>query len=236
MIILVLYSSQNCQLYISDMQAQAKYLLIKMLSVVVLLLPLAGKISAQIDNDTLCVLDAVVITSDSLLPIKNAHIVSKYTKWGAISNTEGRFKLYVTAKDSLLVTTMGFAPKIIRTTPEMFIKDSVFEVQLTKDTLTINEVVIRGYYDYVTMKQIVVEMKPVDLTQFYPDWDGTGLLYKDPGPMSFKGPIQALYDAFNRSARLQRKLIKNRADYNRIMNQMGRYQDTIPVIPEHMLR
>lgn len=218
------------------MQAQAKYLLIKMLSVVVLLLPLAGKISAQIDNDTLCVLDAVVITSDSLLPIKNAHIVSKYTKWGAISNTEGRFKLYVTAKDSLLVTTMGFAPKIIRTTPEMFIKDSVFEVQLTKDTLTINEVVIRGYYDYVTMKQIVVEMKPVDLTQFYPDWDGTGLLYKDPGPMSFKGPIQALYDAFNRSARLQRKLIKNRADYNRIMNQMGRYQDTIPVIPEHMLR
>lgn len=94
--------------------------------------------------------------------------------------------------------------------------------------------VIRAYFDYKTMKQIVINMQPVDLSQFYPNWENTGLLYMEPRPMSFKGPIQALYDVLNRSARLQRKLIRNRKEYNQIMQQMGRYLDTIPAIPEHM--
>ncbi len=198
------------------------------------MLSLSGNTMSQNSIDSLYVLDAVVLSSDSLLPVVNSHIVSKYTRWGAITNQEGRFKLYVTGKDSLLVTSIGFAPKIVKTNPEMFSNDSIYEIHLEKDTISINEIVIRGYYDYATMKQIVVDMKTVDLSVFYPDWEGTELLYKEPQPMSFKGPIQALYDAFNHSARLQRKLIKNRLDYNRIMKQMGRYQDTIPAIPEHM--
>ncbi len=76
-------------------------------------------------------------------------------------------------------------------------------------------------------------MQPIDLSQFYPDWENTELLYLQPRPMSFKGPVQALYDLLNRSARLQRKLIKNRKEYNEIMIQMGRYLDTIPAKPEH---
>ena len=77
-------------------------------------------------------------------------------------------------------------------------------------------------------------MEPLSLEQFYPDWEGTELLYKQPTPMGFKGPVQALYDWLNRSARLQRKLIKNRKEYNKLMMQMGRTQDTIPAIPDYM--
>jgi hypothetical protein len=116
----------------------------------------------------------------------------------------------------------------------ILLSDSIVQIQLPKDTLTINEVVIRAYWDYKTMKQIVINMQPIDLSQFYPDWDGTELLYLEPHPMSFNGPIQALYDAFNQSARLQRKLIRNRKEYNQVMNMMGRYLDTIPAKPEHM--
>ena len=199
-----------------------------------LLFAITGQTICQQQMDSLYILDAVIISSDSLLPIKNSHTVSKYTKWGAISNNEGRFKLYVTGKDSLLVTSIGFAPKIVITSNDMFALDSIYEIRLEKDTISINEVIIRGYYDYATMKQMVVEMKPIDLSQFFPDWEGTELLYMEPQTLSFKGPIQALYDVFNHSARLQRKLIKNRQDYNQIMIQMGRYQDTIPAIPEHM--
>lgn len=185
-------------------------------------------------QDSLRILDAVILTNDSLLPVHNAHIISKFNRWGTISNEEGRFKLYVQENDSILVTSIGFRAMIIRMEPSFFIDDSIVPIILTKDTVSINEVIIRGYYDYATMKQIIVEMKPIDLTNFYPEWSGTELLYQDPRPMSFKGPIQALYDAFNQSARLQRRLLKNRKDYNRIMNQMGRPQDTIPAIPEHM--
>lgn len=189
---------------------------------------------AQHNTDSLLILDAVIISSDSSLPIHNAHIISKFNRWGTISNKEGRFRLYVQSNDSLLITSIGYSPIILRMTPDHFIDDSISVIKMRKDTITINEVVIRGYWDYETMKQIVVDMQPIDLTQFYPDWSGTELLYKNPQPASFKGPIQALYDAFNRSARLQRKLIRNRKEYNRIMNQMGRHFDTIPAIPEHM--
>ncbi len=191
---------------------------------------------SQIVFDSLRILDAVIITNDSLLPIHNAHVISKFNRWGTITNKEGRFKLYVQENDSILITSIGFRPTVVQMDSNFLNKDSIVPIVLTKDTVSINEVIIRGYYDYATMKQIVIEMKPIDLTNFYPDWSGTELLYQDPHPMSFKGPIQALYDAFNHSARLQRKLLKNRRDYNRIMKQMGRPQDTIPATPEHMLR
>lgn len=193
-----------------------------------------NKCLAQQKTDSLYILDARIVSSDSLLPVLNAHIISKFKSWGTISNKEGRFKMYVHPNDSLLITSIGFSPQIIEISPEMLDFDSIYTIKLVKDTISINEVVIRGYWDYETMKQIVIEMHPIDLTQFYPDWTGTELLFLEPKPMSFKGPIQALYDAFNRSARLQRKLVRNRREYNRIMNQMGRTRDTIPATPEHM--
>ena len=211
-----------------------KYLYIKFLTLALLLFCCFKTTIAQHEKDSLYILDAVILTNDSLLPIHNAHVISKFNRWGTISNKEGRFKLYVQNSDSILVTSIGFSPMILQIDTNILAYDSIVVIHLLKDTLTINEVVIRGYWDYTTMKQIIVDMKPIDLTQFYPDWTGTGLLYKQPGPASFKGPIQALYDVFNRSARLQRKLINNRKEYNKVMNQMGRSTETISIIPEHM--
>lgn len=191
-------------------------------------------ISAQRNPDSLYILDAVILTSDSLLPVVNAHVISKFNRWGTISNKQGRFKLYVQNDDSVLITSIGFTPLILQMNPSLLLTDSILKIVIPKDTIAINEVVIRAYWDYPTMKQIVINMQPIDLSQFYPDWTNTELLYMEPHPMSFKGPIQALYDALNRSARLQRKLIKNRKEYNEIMKQMGRYLDTIPAKPEHM--
>ncbi len=188
---------------------------------------------AQRDTDSLYILDAVILTSDSLLPVVNAHVISKFNRWGTISNKQGRFKLYVKNADSVLITSIGFSPMILQMNTSLLSSDSILEIIIPKDTITINEVVIRGYFDYTTMKQIVINMQPIDLSQFYPDWENTELLYMEPRPMSFKGPIQALYDVLNRSARLQRKLIKNRKEYNEIMRQMGRFLDTIPAKPEH---
>ncbi len=193
-----------------------------------------NNIHSQQLRDSLYILDAVILTSDSLLPVENAHVISKFNRWGTISNKEGRFKLYVQNSDSVLITSMGFSPIVLQIDSSVLAYDGIIQIQLPKDTLSINEVVIRAYWDYKTMKQIVINMQPIDLSQFYPDWEGTELLYMEPHPMSFKGPIQALYDAFNRSARMQRQLIKNRKEYNKVMYMMGRYLDTIPAKPEHM--
>ncbi len=106
---------------------------------------------------------------------------------------------------------------------------------MEKDTIQINEVIIHAFWDYEVFKQMIIDMPPMNLDQFYPDMDENPLMYYNPTvAFAVFHPIQALYDMFNRSARLQRKLIKNRREYNKIMIQMGRPQDTIPAIPEHM--
>ena len=188
----------------------------------------------QKNNKNLYSFDAVLLTSDSLLPVPDAHIISKRMLWGNISNNDGRFKMLVDPHDTLMITSIGYSSKIF------FITDSVRKspapdtILMEKDTVLINEIIIHAYWDYETFKQMIVEMPTMDLSPFYPDMNEDPLMYKQPGPYTIGGPIQALYNVFNRSARLQRKLIRNRREYNKLMIQMGRVQDTIPAIPEHM--
>ncbi len=182
----------------------------------------------------LFILDAQLLTSDSLLPVPDAHVISKRKLWGNISNKDGRFKMYTDPYDTLMITSIGYATRIF------IIDDSVrnlatpVAILMEKDTILINEVIIHAFWDYEVFKQLIIDMPPLNLDQFYPDMDKDPLKYMQPGPYTIGGPIQALYNVFNKSARLQRKLIKNREEYNKIMIQMGRPQDTIPTIPEHV--
>ena len=185
--------------------------------------------------DSIKVFKGKIIDQDSLLPIHNAHIISKFNHWGTISNEEGIFKMYVSENDSLLITSVGYRPLILRINDSIIYENDPYTILMQNDTININEVIIRAFWDYQTFKLIVSRMEPVSLDQFYPDYEGTGLLYKDIHPASFKGPIQALYDVFNKDVRLQRKLIKIRKQYNELMIQMGRSNDTIPAKPEHTL-
>lgn len=185
-------------------------------------------------KDTLFTLDAQLVTSDSLLPIPDADIISKRKLWGNISNKDGRFKMDVDPNDTLMISSIGFSTLIY------IINDSIRNIEppviitMNKDTILINEVVIHAFWDYETFKQKIIDMPSLNLDQFYPNMDENPLDYLQPGPYTIGGPIQALYNMFNRSARLQRKLIRNRKEYNEIMIQMGRINDTIPAIPEHM--
>ncbi len=186
--------------------------------------------------DSITVFTGKIVTADSLKPVEDAHIISKFNHWGTISNEEGKFKMYVSHNDSLLITSVGYRPVIMQIQDSLINEDHPYPILMYTDTVNINEVIIRAFWDYQTFKLIVSEMEPVSLDQFYPNYEGTGLLYKEVHPASFKGPVQALYDVLNKDARLQRKLVRIRKEYNELMIQMGRPEDTIPPRPEHMLK
>ncbi len=185
-------------------------------------------------KNKLFVLDAQLLTSDSLLPVPDAHIISKRMLWGNISNEDGRFKMYVNPNDTLMITSIGFSAKILLINDSIRNLETPVPILMDKDTVLIHEVIIHAFWDYEVFKQMIIDMPPLNLDPFYPDMNKDPLDYLKPGPYTIGGPIQALYNVFNRSARLQRKLIKNREEYNKIMIQMGRAQDTIPTIPEHV--
>jgi hypothetical protein len=202
--------------------------------IAILCLLIDSQVFAQDAEPELIVLKGHVLSADSLLPVPNAHIISKFNRWGTISHEDGQFIMYVSPFDSVLFTSIGFASHILFIDSTIMESPEDYNVLMIKDTITINEVVIKAYWDYETMKMMVATMEPIDLGAFYPDWADTELLYKNIQPAPIGGPIQGLYNVFNREARMRRKLLRNRKQYNKIMIQMGRPEDTIPAMPEHM--
>ena len=196
---------------------------------------LSATVFSQVVYDSLLVLHGRVITADSALPLHNAHVLSKFNHWGTISDENGEFKMLVSPGDSIMVSSIGFNTTVFQMGSSVILNNEPYEILMGKDTVLINEIIIHAFWDYRTFKQLIVNMEPLNLDNFYPDWEGTGLLYLEPKPLTIKGPIQALYDVFNRSAQLRRQLIRNRKEYNQLMIQMGRPNDTIPAYPEHLI-
>jgi hypothetical protein len=108
-------------------------------------------------------------------------------------------------------------------------------VLLRKDTILMEEVVVRSFYDWPTFKHLFVTMKPIKAVNLEDINDELRdiLLYLDPAPYTLKGPIQTLYDLFNDAARLQRRMQRNRKAYNDQLIKEGRFNEVIPEELDH---
>lgn len=166
----------------------------------------------------------------------NVHIISKQLRQGTISNPEGYFKIWTQPNDSLLFTSVGFERKILHLNDSIFQQGESAVILLNKDTVNMQEVVVRSFYDWPTFKYLFVNMKPIKpvTVEWLNEELNRSLEEVRSQPLSMKGPIQALYDLYNHAARIQRRLERNRRWYNQQVIREGRPQDTIPVLPPHL--
>lgn len=190
-------------------------------------------VQAQQLPDSVFIFTGKVVSDDSLIAIPNAHIISKFNHWGTISNNEGVFKMYASANDSLLITSIGYRPLILGIEKSMVKEGEAYRVLMEADTIKINEVIIRAFWDYQTFKLIISQMEPLDFDYERINFE-ENLMLSLPTTGTGLSPIQALYNRFNKNERLKRKLLKIRKEYNELMIQMGRPNDTVPSKPEHM--
>lgn len=180
-------------------------------------------------------LHGFVRSADSLLGLPNVHIISKLAHRGTISFKDGSFAIRGFREDTLLVSSVGYSQKLFVVNDAVLQQPHGLLVLLEKDTVRMQEVVVKAFYDWPTFKYLFVHMesiKPTEVERLDEDLDNS-LVGIRPAPLTIKGPIQALYDFFNEMARLQRRLERNRAAYNAQLFKEGREQDTIPLIPPH---
>lgn len=157
------------------------------------------------------------------------------THSGTISDGEGRFVLRAETIDTVYFSAVGYGYTIRHFRQWDHETGSEWKVLLRKDTVMMQEVVVKSFYDWPTFKHLFVHMtpiKPVDLTNVDDELKDI-LLYVRPAPMTFKGPVQILYDLFNDMARLQRRLERNRREYNEQLIREGRLDEVIPETPDH---
>ena len=212
---------------------QLKYRFFILLGLLFIIAFSAKLVKAQEYSDDLFLLQGKVLTSDSLLPIHNAHIISKFNKWGTISDIKGDFAMLVNKNDSLLITSMGFGALILHLNDSVQSNKPPVHIYMSKDTIMMNEFIVHAFWDYTTFKQMIINMKPIEFDFSRLDFEENLMLALPPGGTGLS-PVQAIYNRFNKDERLKRQLLKNRQKYNELMIDMGRPQDTIPATPEHM--
>lgn len=177
-----------------------------------------------------------IVTSDSLLPVRNTHVISKMAHCGTISNRDGLFFITAKSVDTLWVSCIGFARRLIPVDSTMDI--DTMTIVLHRDTITLREVTVFPFYDYQTFKQMIIDMPskplPREIQRLNEELAGmkTGKKrdpYFNMENMGFTAsPIQYMYDKFNASARRQNKLLRNRRMFNEILKEQGRTDELLP--------
>lgn len=176
-----------------------------------------------------------VKTTDSLMPVRNTHVISKMAHCGTISNREGEFFISAKKIDTLWVSCIGFGRRLIPIDSTMADGDPIM-IRLERDTITLKEVVVKPWYDYETFKQMVIEMPTLptpreiqrlneELNDYWvrhPKLEGNGM------PTITASPVQYLYDKYNKSARRQARLLRNRRMFNEVLREQGRTDELLP--------
>ena len=193
----------------------------------------AGGLSGQeAMPDSLYFFSGFTIYSVDSSAIPDVHVLNLSKGTGTVSSIDGSFMLNVRNLDTLKFSCIGFRDYI------MYINSSLIRpemlILLRPDTVLMDELRVsplppRRFFRYVFLETRLPQIKEPELNLMF-------LLKRDPANVletgiRFTGPVQLLYNAFNKKARLNRKLRKNREKYSGYLEPVG--GDSL-VYPEKM--
>ena len=197
---------------------------------------LSAQVKSSLDLEKKLPVLGKIVTSDSLLPVRNTHVISKMGHCGTISNRDGVFYIPVHTVDTLWVSCLGFSRRLIPVDSTM--STDTMQIVLERDTITLKEVTVFPFYDYNTFKQTIINMPsipvPREIQRLNEELAGMKTGKKRDPYFNIENmgitasPIQYLYDRFNFSARRQSQLLRNRRMFNEILREQGRLDELLP--------
>ena len=155
-----------------------------------------------------------VLSSDSLSPIPDVHILSEKSYYGTTSDYDGKFSILIRKNDSLRISSVGFVTKIISVYYDS-INTNNFEITMERDTIMLQEIDVFPYLDNHRVEEIIRQI-PVEkpfIVKGANENIGSVLYQKpreNPRANIIQNPIQSLYNRFNKKERLKRKMERNR--------------------------
>ena len=189
-----------------------------------------------VDDHGRCMYYGLVISAGNREPIRNTHVISKMAHCGTITNMQGKFVIPGKSVDTLWISCVGYSRRLIAIDSTMTANRDTLLIALRSDTITLREVVIMPFYDYETFKEMFISMPtietPREIQRLNEELDDYWVRHQAvPGngmPTVTANPIQFLYDKYNKSARQQAKLLRNRRMYNDVLREQGRDDELLP--------
>ena len=159
-----------------------------------------------------------IVSTDSLSPIPDVHILSELSYYGTTSDIYGKFSMLIRDIDSLKISSVGFVTRYINIKHDS-IDANNFKILMQRDTVMLQDVEVFPYHNYQTVKEMFSEMpieKPMIIKGINDNIED--FLYqkpkKIPDDKGILSPVQTLYNRFNKKERLKRKLERNRKKYS----------------------
>ncbi len=201
----------------------------KGLTLIILLIVIVSYTNAQTEYN---VIYGKVLTADESKPIPNAHILSRKSSFGAISDMKGYFKMYAHPDDTLRISSIGYITCYF---PLSAVNDEdTITILMNEDNIMLPEVEVGPLPDYETFKRMIADMpanEPFIIKGINDNVDKN--IYfkqpsKEPPPASLINPVQKLYNKFNKKNLRKKRILRNRKKLNDILEKEGRYDEMLP--------
>lgn len=167
-------------------------------------------------NDTIITIHATVTDYSSKRRLQGVHVINLSLNRATITNAAGLLRIEARHQDTLYLSHIGFKKRLYRL--DLIARDTAkrFNITLYEDTVILKKYVLLGATRQAKFKSDFIN-RP-----FIPDTLNTAFKafieenhFKAPttGGIVLPGPATLIYEHFNKEARLQRRIEKNRARY-----------------------
>jgi hypothetical protein len=101
-----------------------------------------------------------IVTDDTDSPLRYVNIVSKSLATGTMSDDNGIFSLISIWGDTLIFTTMGFKPYLVKLPDRIPAPGYSIDVEMEPDTISVGSVLVLPWKTYEEFKRAVVDYVP----------------------------------------------------------------------------
>jgi len=136
----------------------------------------------------------------------HAHIINITSNIGTLTNKEGKFVIQVKPEDTIRISSVGFKPKLLYI-PYSYDSNLHELITLSMDTIALSVATI--YPFPATLEALKKEFLTVEIEEESPaielHLDKAGISPEPQVGVVISGPFSALYNAFSRHAKIQKK-------------------------------
>jgi hypothetical protein len=145
----------------------------------------------------------------------HVHIINLSRNRAALSDRKGQFSLQVKAGDTIYFSHVGYKKRLVTVPDALHDTGFVFRVSMVQDTVILKQFRVLAASRQVQFKHdfITRQVIPDTLNPAFEAFVQENHFHAPTGSIVLPGPFTLIYENFNKSARLQRRIERNRTRY-----------------------
>jgi len=174
-----------------------------------------GQDTLPVTPETIFMMNGKVVEQHSGNGLFHVHIINLSLNRATLSDRFGYFNIEAKLDDTVYFSHVGFKKRLVKITETETDSGAIFTVRMVQDTVMLRKFVllsatreVQFKHDFITRKVV-----PDTLNPAFEAFMKENYFSAPSGGIVLPGPFTLIYDNFNRSARLQRRIERNRALY-----------------------